>query len=193
MPIWVTLLVNSANSFVCTVKSTVLILILSNTTVHPPRTLIKMIPFHALYPPVMMYQQPEPLAWMINPSSLDKEGKILAVPGSCTSTSASLPYAARNANFSPALGSLAVIIMRPHVMMCCSVLMISFLTALCSLLSWQHLLHFMALVCTPVVLTVVKDWRSHELCSTCKDTLGLFSEANNGLDCANIVVPSLLL
>ena len=27
----------------------------------------------------MMYQQPEPLAWMINPSSLDEEGKILAV------------------------------------------------------------------------------------------------------------------
>ncbi|KAG0693609.1 hypothetical protein DFH29DRAFT_963677, partial [Suillus ampliporus] len=35
-----------------------------------------MIPFHALYPPMM---QPEPLVWMINPSSLDEEGKILAV------------------------------------------------------------------------------------------------------------------
>ena len=38
-----------------------------------------MITFHALYPPMMMYQQPEPLAWMINPSSLDEEGKILVV------------------------------------------------------------------------------------------------------------------
>ncbi|KAG2124811.1 hypothetical protein DEU56DRAFT_826637 [Suillus clintonianus] len=35
-----------------------------------------MIPFHALYPPMM---QPEHLAWMVNPSSLDEEGKILAV------------------------------------------------------------------------------------------------------------------
>jgi hypothetical protein len=56
-----------------------LVFILSNTTVHPPQALIKMTPFHALYPPVTMYQQPEPLAWMINPSILDKEGKILAV------------------------------------------------------------------------------------------------------------------
>jgi hypothetical protein len=79
MLIWVTLLVNSTNSFVHTVKSTVLILILLNTTVHPPRALIKMTPFHALYPPVTMYQQPEPLAWMINPSSLNEEGKILSV------------------------------------------------------------------------------------------------------------------
>jgi len=79
MLIWVTLLVNSTNSFVHTMKSTVLILILLNTTVHPPRALIKMTPFHALYPPVMMYQQPEPLAWMINPSSLNEEGKILSV------------------------------------------------------------------------------------------------------------------
>ncbi|KAG2133405.1 hypothetical protein BD769DRAFT_1665673 [Suillus cothurnatus] len=38
-----------------------------------------MTPFHALYPPVTMYQQPEPLAWMINPSSLNEEGKILTV------------------------------------------------------------------------------------------------------------------
>jgi hypothetical protein len=32
--------------------------------------------FHVLYPPMM---QPEHLVWMVNPSSLDEEGKILAV------------------------------------------------------------------------------------------------------------------
>ncbi|KAG1879143.1 hypothetical protein F4604DRAFT_1753315 [Suillus subluteus] len=35
-----------------------------------------MITFYALYPPMM---QPEPLAWMVDPSSLDEEAKILAV------------------------------------------------------------------------------------------------------------------
>ncbi|KAG1884152.1 hypothetical protein F4604DRAFT_1735172, partial [Suillus subluteus] len=35
-----------------------------------------MIPFYALYPSMM---QPEPLAWMVDPSSLDEEAKILAV------------------------------------------------------------------------------------------------------------------
>ncbi|KAG2043826.1 hypothetical protein BDR03DRAFT_940027 [Suillus americanus] len=39
-----------------------------------------MIPFHAFHPPVLQYRSPvEPLIWIVNPSSLDIDEKILAV------------------------------------------------------------------------------------------------------------------
>ncbi|KAG2065526.1 hypothetical protein BDR04DRAFT_1108368, partial [Suillus decipiens] len=39
-----------------------------------------MIPFHAFYPPMPQYQPPvEPVIWIVNPSSLDIDKKILGV------------------------------------------------------------------------------------------------------------------